>query len=287
MVVIDQVSAHSARSRSNPSPWQRAGLWVPAAIALVVLVGTLVPGLITSHSPLESDPRKVLQAPSFEHLFGTDQIGRDLFARVVYGARYSLSIGVGSILLAAILGILIGTISGLAPKIVDEAITRFLDVINAFPEVLLALVVIAIVGPGPVNVVVAIGVASVPRFARVVRSQVFVLRHSGWVEVATTQGISYPRRVIKHIVPNVLGPVVVLGTIGTGTALIAAAGLSFLRLGPQPPTPEWGSMLSESRDYVQLGWWLGVFPGLAILVTVGVITVLGRRLQRRFEGRAS
>lgn len=258
---------------------------VLAALALVIVAAALIPGVLTGTSPLESDPRAVLLPPSLEHPFGTDQIGRDQFARVVHGAQYSLSIGVGAIVLAAVAGLLIGTFSALAPRIVDEAITRFLDVVNAFPEVLLALVVIAVVGPGPVNVLVAIGVASIPRFARVVRSQVFVLRHSGWVEVATTQGLSYPRRVVKHIVPNVLGPVVVLATIGTGTAMIAAAGLSFLRLGPQPPIPEWGAMLSESRDYVQLGWWLAVFPGLAILTTVAVVTLIGRRAQRRFEGR--
>lgn len=284
MAVIETTDPRTRglRSAGGGSAVRALVLGVPAAL---ILAAALVPGLLTATSPLESDPRSVLLPPSWEHPFGTDQIGRDQFTRVVHGAQYSLSIGVGAIVLASIVGLVIGTISGLAPRVLDEAITRFLDVVNAFPEVLLALVVIAVVGPGPVNVLIAIGVASIPRFARVVRAQVFVLRHSGWVEIATTQGISYPRRVIKHIVPNVLGPVVVLGTIGTGTAMIAAAGLSFLRLGPQPPTPEWGAMLSESRDYVQLGWWLAVFPGAAILLTVAVITLIGRRAQRRFEGR--
>lgn len=272
----------SARKLTRSGSVRAVVLGVPAVL---ILAATLLPGVITSASPLESDPRSVLLSPSWEHPFGTDQIGRDQFARVVHGAQYSLSIGVGAIVLAVVAGLLIGTFSGLAPRPVDEAIIRFLDVVNAFPEVLLALVVIAVVGPGPVNVLVAIGVASIPRFARVVRAQVFVLRHSGWVEIATTQGLSYPKRVFKHIVPNVLGPVVVLATIGTGSAMIAAAGLSFLRLGPQPPIPEWGAMLSESRDYVQMGWWLAVFPGLAILTTVAVITLIGRRAQRRFEGR--
>ncbi|MGW4364122.1 ABC transporter permease [Nocardia takedensis] len=267
------------------SPRRLDGLRIPLALAALVAVVAVAPVVVTRRSPLASDPHLVLEPPSLEHLLGTDQIGRDVLARVAHGARYSLSVGVGAILVAAVIGLVIGTLSGLAPRVVDEAVTRFLDVVNAFPEVLLALVVIAIVGPGPLNVVVAIGVAAIPRFARVVRAQVFVLRHSGWLEVAVTQGISYPRRVVKHIVPNVLGPVVALGTVGTGTAVIAAAGLSFLQLGPTPPTPEWGSMLAESRDYIGLGWWLGVFPGLAILGTVAVITVLGRRLQRRFEGR--
>ncbi|MET8649894.1 ABC transporter permease [Nocardia aurea] len=262
-----------------------AGLAIPLALAALIAVVAVAPVLVTRKSPLASDPRRVLRPPSAAHLFGTDQIGRDVLARIVHGARYSLSVGVGAIVLAALIGIVIGTLSGLAPRVIDEAVIRSLDVLNAFPEVLLALVVIAIVGPGPLNVVVAIGVAAIPRFARVVRAQVFVLRRSGWMEVAVTQGLSYPRRVVKHIVPNVLGPVVALATVGTGTAVIAAAGLSFLQLGPKPPTPEWGSMLSESRDYISLGWWLGVFPGLAILFTVTVITVLGRRLQRRFEGR--
>ncbi|MFC8530435.1 ABC transporter permease [Nocardia sp. NPDC057227] len=263
----------------------RTGLRTPLLLAGAIAVIAVAPILVTRRSPLASDPKLVLRPPSLGHPFGTDQIGRDVLARVLHGAKYSLAVGVGAVLLAALAGIVIGTLSGLAPRLIDETVTRLLDVVNAFPEVLLALVVIAIVGPGPLNVVVAIGVASIPRFARVVRAQVFVLRHSGWLEVAVTQGISYPRRVLKHIVPNVLGPVVALGTIGTGTAVIAAAGLSFLQLGPTPPTPEWGAMLSESRDYIGLGWWLGVFPGLAILISVAVITVLGRRLQRRFEGR--
>lgn len=255
-------------------------------LVLLLLAVVAVPEWFTPYSPLAADSLASLQPPSATHPLGTDPIGRDVLSRIIYGARYSLSIGVGATLIGAIVGTVLGVVAGLSPRFVDEIVVRFLDVINAVPEILLALVVIAVIGAGPVNVTLAIGIASIPRFARVVRVQVLSLQHSGWVEIALTQGLSYGRRVVKHIVPNTIGPVVVLATIGTGTAILNAAGLSFLGLGPQPPTPEWGAILAESRDYFQLGWWVAVFPGVAVLLTVCLITIVGRRLQRRFEGRA-
>ncbi len=257
------------------------------AILALLALAVAAPQLLAPYPPLAADAGAALQAPSTAHPLGTDPIGRDVLSRIVHGARYSLSIGVGATLLAAIVGTVLGALAGLAPRALDEVVVRLLDVVNAVPEILLALVVITIVGPGPLNIVLAIGVAGVPRFARVVRVQVRALRGSGWVESALTQGIPYWCRVGKHIVPNTIGPVVVLATIGTGTAILSAAGLSFLGLGPQPPAPEWGAILAESRDYFHLGWWVAVFPGLAVLTTVCAITVAGRRLQRRYEGRST
>ncbi|MFT4043448.1 MAG: ABC transporter permease [Gordonia sp. (in: high G+C Gram-positive bacteria)] len=272
---------------SSIRTWRFAGLTFLALALLVFVVTALFPSWLAPAPPLATDPDQVLQAPSGAHLLGTDQVGRDLLSRIIFGARYSLVIGIGSVLLSAVAGVALGVLSGLAPRGIDEIITRVLDVINAFPEILLALVVISIAGRGPVNVVIAVGVAGIPRFARVVRAQVFVIKRADFMDVALTQGLSYPHRIVKHLVPNILGPVFALATIGTAGAIVNAAGLSFLGLGPQPPTPEWGAMLSDGRNYFESAWWVAVFPGLAIVAVVLVVTIVGRITQARFDGAGS
>jgi peptide/nickel transport system permease protein len=204
---------------------------------------------------------------------------------VVYGARYSILIGVSAVAIAAIVGAFLGLLSGLARGLVDEVISRFLDVISSFPDLLLALVLISFTGPGTINLIFALGLASVPRFARVVRAQTFVIAKSGYVEQARTFGLRRSVLVARHILPHALAQVPILATIGLGTTIIQAAGLSFLGMGPQPPAPEWGAMLAEARNYLRVAWWIGVWPGLAITLTVISISVLGKRWQLAFEGR--
>ncbi|MGW2199924.1 ABC transporter permease, partial [Streptosporangium sp. NPDC001682] len=223
--------------------------------------------------------------PSAEHWFGTDHLGRDVLSRVVHGAGHSLSIGAAAIGLAAGAGALLGVLAGLSPRYLDELLSRLFDVVATFPELLLALLVIAVTGPGTGNVILAIGIAQIPNYARVIRAQTFVVRRSGYVEQAVTFGLARPVLVARHVLPNVLGPLPVLATIGMGTAIIATSGLSFLGMGPQPPSPEWGSMLSEARNYLRVAWWTVLFPGLSVTLTVISLTLVGRRLQRRFEGR--
>ncbi|WP_406317533.1 ABC transporter permease [Streptosporangium sp. NBC_01639] len=263
----------------------RPGLVVPLLFLAFVAVAALAPKLLGGVDPLAADPLHALTAPGAGHWFGTDHLGRDVLARVVHGAGHSLGIGAAAILFATGAGTLLGVLAGLSPRYLDELLSRLFDVLATFPELLLALLVIAVTGPGTGNVILAIGLAQVPNYARVIRAQTFVVRRSGYVEQAVTFGLRRPVLVLRHVLPNVLGPLPVLATIGMGTAIIATSGLSFLGMGPQPPSPEWGSMLSEARNYLRVAWWTALFPGLAVTLTVISLTLVGRRLQRRFEGR--
>ncbi|GAA1610614.1 ABC transporter permease [Actinoplanes couchii] len=259
---------------------------IAAALIVLALVGTAVawPALFAG-DPLAADPLHVLQAPSAAHWFGTDQLGRDVFGRVVHGARHSLSIGVAATVIAVGAGILLGLLAGLTHRYADEALSRGFDALAAFPLVLLALLFIAIAGTGTTSLIVAIGIATLPHYARVVRAQTLVVRQAPYVTHAVAFGASRTRLVLRHVLPNVLGPIPVLAMIGLGEAVLIAAGLSFLGLGPQPPSPEWGAMLSEGRGYLHIAWWASVLPGAAVTATVISLTVIGRHLQGRFEGR--
>ncbi|GAA2484558.1 ABC transporter permease [Winogradskya consettensis] len=262
----------------------RPGVLAAAAFLGLAAVAAAVPSLL-SGDPLAADPLHVLQAPSAAHWFGTDQLGRDVFDRVVHGARHSLAIGLAATTIAVTAGVLLGVLAGLSHRYADEAITRGFDALSAFPLLLLALLFIAIAGPGTVSLIIAIGIATLPHYARVVRAQTFVVRRAGYVTQAVAYGGSRARLVVRHVLPNVLGPVPVLAMIGLGEAVLAAAGLSFLGMGPQPPSPEWGAMLSDGRGYLRIAWWASVLPGLIVTLTVISLTVTGRHLQHRFEGR--
>ncbi|MGO1592009.1 MAG: ABC transporter permease [Ancrocorticia sp.] len=268
-----------------PKVRPRIGLVLSVVVLGVAAIAVAWPGLLTSVDPYFADPLAVNQAPTAEHLFGTDALGRDILARVVYGARYSLAIGVGATLLALFVGALIGLMSGIGPRWLDTVLTRATDVIASFPEILLALVLIAFTGPGIGNLIFALGVAGVPRYARLVRSEAKIARNSGYVEQAQTFGLSRTRLVLRHVLPNTLGVIPVVATIGLGTAIIGAAALSFIGMGPQPPIPEWGSMLAESRQYLRVAWWWAAFPGAALTATIISSTVIGRHLQARHERR--
>ncbi|GAB2577674.1 peptide ABC transporter permease [Paractinoplanes abujensis] len=261
-----------------------AGVAAAAGFLVLALVAAVLPGLLAG-DPLAADPLHVLEAPSAAHWFGTDQLGRDVFDRVVHGARHSLLIGVVATLIAVTAGLLLGLLAGLSHKYADEALSRSFDALSAFPLLLLALLFVAVAGPGTVGLVVAIGIATLPHYARVVRSQTFVVRQAAYVTHAVAFGPSRIRLVLRHVLPNVLGPVPILAVIGLGEAILAAAGLSFLGMGPQPPSPEWGAMLSEGRGYLSVAWWTTVLPGVVVTLLVISLTVVGRHLQRRFEGR--
>jgi peptide/nickel transport system permease protein len=259
---------------------------IVAAIVLGILIAAaLFPSLFTSADPLATATARSLSPPSADHLFGTDRLGRDVFARVVYGTGLSLLFGFSATLLAVSVAIVIGMVAGLGPRPVDNVVMRALEIALAFPELLVALVVIVVLGPGTANVVIAIAVAAIPVYARVVRISTLQVRRSPFVEASTVLGQRRSAILVGHILPNVVGPLLVLATIGIGTAIIAGSSLSFLGLGPVSPTPEWGLMLADGRNSLGSAWWIAVFPGLAITLTVIATTMLGRWLQNRFEGR--
>ncbi|MFI1049736.1 ABC transporter permease [Streptomyces griseoruber] len=256
-----------------------------AAVLTLIVLAAAFPGLFTSASPVDTDPVHALTAPGAAHWFGTDQLGRDIFARVLYGTRTSVWLGLGSTVLAVAAGSVLGLAAALGGRWTDQALMRLVDALLALPPILLGLLAVTILGPGTLNVTIAIAVAFSPGYARLVRAEALVVRTSGYVESATVLGLRRPLLVVRHIVPNALGPLLVLATVGFGSSLIAASGLSFLGLGPQPPSPEWGTMLSEGRNFLATAWWIGVFPGAAITFTALSVNVVGRRAQARFTRR--
>ena len=284
MSILAAARSRTARTRRvtrMPTP----ALWVAAGFLLILLLSALFPGLFTGADPVRTDIGAALLAPGPGHPFGTDQAGRDVFARVIYGSRYSLAIGFGATLIALLAGLVIGSLAGLMRRVGDGVLSRAIEIVMAFPEFLLALIVIAILGPGEASLLVAVAIAVIPVYARVARVQTLVVKRAGYVEAARTLGVSPTVTVLRHVVPNTLGPLLVMATMGIGTAITAAAGLSFLGLGPKPPTPEWGLILSEGRNFLATAWWIAVFPGLVITATVVSTSVLGRHLQASAAGR--
>ncbi|SNS04703.1 peptide/nickel transport system permease protein [Streptosporangium subroseum] len=275
------VSARRLRFR----PGIRPGVYLAALVLFLLVLATVAPHLFTGQDPLAVDSAQTLRPPSAEHLLGTDENGRDVFSRIVFGTRTSLLLGFGAIAIALAGGGLLGVAAGLGNRFVENLIMRFSDIGLAFPELLLALVVITVAGSGTSNALIAIGVANIPNYARVVRAQTLLIRRSSYVEAAHALGLSVPRVVLRHVLPNAVKPVLILATIGVGSALVAGSALSFLGLGTPPPEPEWGSMLSTARDFISRAWWYGLFPGVAITLTVISVTVVGRALRLRSEGR--
>ncbi|UCM87070.1 ABC transporter permease [Streptomyces marincola] len=263
------------------------GLWAACLFLGLITLAGIAPGLLAPASPTETDVLRALQAPSSEHLLGTDANGRDVLSRIIHGARPSLLAGLGATALAVVGGTVLGLLAALGGRVLDEIVMRLVDVVLSLPGMLLALLVLSITGPGTGGTLLAIAVFSIPIYARLIRVQAMVIKRSEYVEAATSLGLGRPRIIIRHILPNAFAPLVVLATIGVGAALVAASSLSFLGFGPQPPDPEWGAMLSDGRDYFSLAWWIAIFPGAAISLTVLSITVVGRRLQRRSEASAA
>lgn len=265
----------------------RLGARVTLAAALIVLgaavLAALWPTLFTSADPLATDVSATLRPPSAEHPFGTDQSGRDVFARVVYGARLSLGVGLIASTAAVCAGLLVGTAIAVVPRWLDVIVMRLVDLLLAVPEFLLALVVVAVLGPGPVNLVVAITIAATPVYVRLARGQARSVLGSEYVEASRLLGVPGGVVIARHVVPTVLRRLSVLATIGIGSAILAASGLSFLGLGVGEPTPEWGLILAGGRNVLGTAWWVAVFPGIAITLTVVAAGAVGRTLRSRTE----
>ena len=260
------------------------------AVAGLVILGVLAllaigaPWLSPS-DPIKTAPRTALQAPGSGYLLGSDQFGRDVASRVLHGARISLVVGLISVSIAVGIGAPIGLVSGFYGGRLDAVLMRVIDVLLAFPGILLALAIVSVLTPGLGNVMIAVGLAAVPTYARLVRASVLSAREQVYVEAARAIGGRDRTILTRYILPNVVAPLIVTGTLGLGTAILSAAALSFLGLGSQPPTAEWGRMLAEGRDYLREAWWISTFPGLGIMLTVLAMNLLGDGLRDLLDPR--
>ncbi len=246
---------------------------------LVLVAAAIVAPLLTPYDPLAMSPAERLQPPSLRHPLGTDMFGRDVFTRVLFGARISLQTGLVSVAIAVGIGVSLGLVSGFYGGRVDRLLMRFVDLMLTFPGILLALVIIAILGPDLFNAMLAVGISASPTYARVVRASVLAAKGQSYVEAARAVGCRNGRIMLRHILPNALAPIIVLATLGVAGAIVSAAALSYLGLGVRPPTPEWGALLSEGRNYLRVAWWLTAFPGLAIMLAVLAINLVGDGLR--------
>jgi len=242
--------------------------------------------LLTRLDPIAVNPSKTLRPPGSEFLMGTDNIGRDVFTRFLYGGRISLQVGLIAVSIGALLGTTLGLISGYFGGLLDSGISWMIDVLLSFPDILLALTVVAILGPGITNAMIAVGVSFVPSYMRVARGSVLELREQEYIEAARALGCSHSGILFKHVLPNSLRTLLVLATMGIGNAILAGAALSFLGLGGQPPSPEWGAMLNAGQKFVRPGWWLTVFPGMGIFLTILSINLIGDGISDAVAGTA-
>lgn len=253
-------------------------------VILLAAAGVFAPWL-APYEPTETNVRERLQAPNVDHPMGTDQLGRDLFSRILYGARISLKVSVSVVAITLLVGTVMGVVSGYAGGWVDEAIMRLVDLLIAFPGLLFALVVVSVLGPSLFNLMLALAVTGWTQYARVIRGEVLSVKEDDFVKAAQVMGASRTRIMGRHLVPNVISPIVVLATMDLGTVVLGTAGLSFLGFGAQPPTPEWGRMLASSRSLLTTAWWMANFPGLAIMLTVFGFNLLGDGLRDVLDPR--
>jgi peptide/nickel transport system permease protein len=283
------VAARPGGDTARQATWRRLarlrwGVGAAGVLLLIIATAVLAP-LIAPHDPLAVDIRHRLSPPAWmehgtaEHLLGTDQVGRDLLARMIYGGRVSLVVGVASVIISATIGVLLGLGAGYFGGNTDWTIMTVINVMLTFPFVLLALAVIAVLGPSLPNMIFVLGVAGWPIYARVVRAETLAIREREFVLAGRALGMSHGRLVFRQILPNLVSTIVVIATLQVAQVIILESFLSFLGLGVQPPTPAWGNMLGEGRLYMLNSWWIATFPGLAIFLTTLVINLMGNALR--------
>jgi peptide/nickel transport system permease protein len=283
----------------NPDKEESVSLWkegwrsfkknkialVGAAIVLFFILLAVFAPLLAPYEISEQNLSERLQAPSKEHLFGTDDFGRDILSRVIYGARISLWVGFFSVLGSVVVGSLLGIVAGYYGKWIDAIISRIFDIMLAFPSILLAIGIVAVLGSSLQNALIAIAVINIPNFGRLIRSRVLSIKQEEYIVAARAIGMSDARILFHHILPNSMAPIIVQGTLAIATAIIEAAALGFLGLGAQPPNPEWGTMLASSKDFLTQAPWTMVFPGLAIMLTVLGFNLMGDGLRDALDPR--
>jgi peptide/nickel transport system permease protein len=283
--------AKAAKPRRQWSPpslsgLPRAEIAIPGAIASVLLLWALAPGLFASFSPTDLSGESILQAPGGAHLLGTDHLGRDVFSLIVHGTRQSLLIACSSVLISLVAGGAIGLVCGYAGRLVDMAVMRVIEVWMSIPDILLIIIIATALGPSVQNMILTIGMVLSPRYTRVMRAQVIALRHRPFVEAARAIGASDLSILLRHILPHTLSPMLVLASLGVATAALLQASLSFIGLSVVSDIPDWGYLLSQARGYLTVAWWFGAFPGLAITAFVISVNMLGEALRLRLDPRA-
>jgi len=258
-----------------------------AVLGLIVIAAFAIPALIVIDPYQQSLRDSLLPPGSKGHLLGTDQFGRDVLLRLIDGGRVSLSVGFSAVAISATIGGLVGLVAGYFGGWTDRVLMRIIDVQLGFPGILLALVIITILGGGLEKVMIAVGIGGIPRFARVIRGSVLNTKRDLYVEAARSVGASDLRIMFAHLLPQTLGAAITIATFGIATAILSIAGLSFLGLGAQPPTAEWGLMLSEARKYLRTAWWLAIFPGVLIMLVVLCVNLLGDAVRDALDPRIS
>jgi peptide/nickel transport system permease protein len=289
---VDRQDAILAPSRKSDSALETVHRFVriPSAsagalILLVLLLAAVLAPVLTAYDSDAISPLDAYSPPSADHLMGTDKFGRDVFTRVLFGGRISLTVGVIATIIGGGIGLLLGMIASYFVGVIDEIIMRLLDIMLAFPDILLSMAIVALLGPSMPNVIIAVGLSYVAGFARIMRGSVLSVKAQDHVLAAHALGCRPAAVMWRHIMPNIMAPLIVYGTLSVASAILAAAGLSFLGLGAQPPTPEWGIMLSDGRETLNRAWWVSLFPGLAILITTLSINFLGDGLRIALDPR--
>jgi len=254
--------------------------YLSLAFILIVFFSAIFAPYIAPYNPYAINPGAILEPPSWHHLFGTDRIGRDVFSRMVYASRVSISVSMIAVGLSTSIGVLYGAVSGYFGGWVDTVMMRFVDIMLTFPVFFLILAVVVVLGPNIFNVMVVIGLTGWMGIARIVRAEALKIRELGYVKAAKLLGKSSLYILTRHIIPNAISPVIVYATLGIGSAILTESGLSFLGLGVQPPHASWGSILSEGKDVIQIAWWMSLFPGVVIFLTVISFTIIGEKLKK-------
>jgi peptide/nickel transport system permease protein len=271
------------------SPWRTLLRNPTGLVGTVLIVGfavvAVLADLIAPRDPIRVDLRAKFRPPSLEHPFGTDDLGRDLLSRVIHGTRISLTAGVVVVVIAASIGVVVGAVTGYVEGWVDEVTMRVGDMFLAFPTLVLGMAVVAAIGPGLANAMIAVGVVWWPGYARLVRGIVLSAKHVAYVEAARAEGAHQARVLFRHILPNCVGPLIVKATVDYGFAILVTAGLSFIGLGAQAPTPEWGAMVAAGRLFLIDQWWYATFPGLFIFVTVLAFGLFGDAVRDAIDPR--
>lgn len=282
-------SGPASSRRRGPRMWQRVvrsrSALIGGGVLLLIALIALAAPVISPFDPIRTNQRLSLGQPTLDHLMGTDRFGRDILSRVLWAGRTSLPIGLVSVGIGVLFGVSIGLLAGYYGGWLDAVCMRFVDLLLAFPGILLALAIIAILGGSLTNLMIAVGIASIPDYVRITRGTVLSVKEREFVLAARTVGAGAPSIMLRHILPNVLAPLIVLATLGMAAAIITGSALSFLGLGIKPPTPEWGNMLAEGREFLQHAPWVAFFPGLAIMLTVLSINLLGDGLRDVLDPR--